>query len=165
VDGFVTLPELAAILRVPHRGPSSPGDRPPLPPYSEFVEEDLKRAWLAHYGARCTAIVLLSGPAAPDLERLLGDALVLSRRDPSVTQHQLGTVGSMRRSERAMIGSMLRNTPTGSLVAASLACLLFAVCHSDPSQIPWVSTESWELQVAVQRPHTRDVTEFRNPCG
>jgi len=51
-----------------------------------LVGEDLKRAWLAHYGAPLYGESLLSGLAAPDLERLVVDALALSRRDPSVTR-------------------------------------------------------------------------------
>jgi hypothetical protein len=55
-------------------------------PYTESVGEDLKRAWLAHYGAPLYGESTLSGRAAPDLERLVVDALALSRRDPSVTR-------------------------------------------------------------------------------
>ena len=55
-------------------------------PYTGFVSEDLKRAWLAHYGAPLYGESMLSGRAAPDLERLVVDALALSRRDPSVTR-------------------------------------------------------------------------------
>jgi hypothetical protein len=51
-----------------------------------LVSEDLKRAWLAHYGAPLYGESMLSGRAAPDLERLVVDALALSRRDPSVTR-------------------------------------------------------------------------------
>ncbi|HEY2902670.1 MAG TPA: hypothetical protein VGL59_18955 [Polyangia bacterium] len=48
--------------------------------------EDLKRAWLAHYGAPLYGRSLLPGRVAPDLEKLVVDALALSRRDPSVTR-------------------------------------------------------------------------------
>lgn len=50
------------------------------------VEGDLKRAWLAHYGAPLYGESTLSGRAAPELERLVVDALGLSRRDPSMTR-------------------------------------------------------------------------------
>jgi hypothetical protein len=50
------------------------------------VGQDLKRAWLAHYGAPLYGESMLSGRPAPDLERLVVDALALSRRDPSVTR-------------------------------------------------------------------------------
>ena len=48
--------------------------------------EDLKRAWLAHYGAPLYGESMLAGRAAPDLEKLVVDGLALSRRDPSVTR-------------------------------------------------------------------------------
>jgi hypothetical protein len=51
-----------------------------------LVEEDLRRAWLAHYGAPLYGESTLSGRAAPELERLVVDALGLSRRDPSMTR-------------------------------------------------------------------------------
>ena len=50
------------------------------------MEDDLKRAWLAHYGAPLYGESTLSGRAAPELERLVVDALGLSRRDPSMTR-------------------------------------------------------------------------------
>src|SRR5450755_1083895 len=52
----------------------------------KIVEDDLKRAWLAHYGAPLYGESMLSGHAAPDLEKLVIDALALSRRDPAVTR-------------------------------------------------------------------------------
>jgi hypothetical protein len=55
-------------------------------PYTELVGEDLKRAWLAHYGAPLYGESKLSGRAAPDLEKLVVDALALGRRDPSLTR-------------------------------------------------------------------------------
>ena len=55
-------------------------------PYTELVGEDLKRAWLAHYGAPLYGESMLSGRAAPDLEKLVVDALALGRRDPSLTR-------------------------------------------------------------------------------
>ena len=48
--------------------------------------EELKRAWLGHYGAPLYGESKLSGLTAPDLEKLVVDALALSRRDPSVTR-------------------------------------------------------------------------------
>ena len=51
-----------------------------------LVEADLKRAWLAHYGAPLYGESTLSGRAAPEPERLVVDALGLSRRDPSMTR-------------------------------------------------------------------------------
>lgn len=55
-------------------------------PYTELVGDDLKRAWLAHYGAPLYGESMLSGRAAPDLEKLVVDALALGRRDPSLTR-------------------------------------------------------------------------------
>jgi hypothetical protein len=52
----------------------------------KLVEDDVKRAWLAHYGAPLYGQSALSGRAAPELERLVVDALGLSRRDPSLTR-------------------------------------------------------------------------------
>ena len=55
-------------------------------PYTRVVEEDLKRAWLAHFGAPLYGRSLLPRQVAPDLEKLVVDALAFSRRDPSVTR-------------------------------------------------------------------------------
>jgi hypothetical protein len=55
-------------------------------PYTELMGDELKRAWLAHYGAPLYGEPMLSGRAAPDLERLVVDALALGRRDPSLTR-------------------------------------------------------------------------------
>jgi hypothetical protein len=51
-----------------------------------LVGEELKRAWLGHYGAPLYGESMLAGLTAPDLEKLVVDALALSRRDPSVTR-------------------------------------------------------------------------------
>ncbi len=48
--------------------------------------EDLKRGWLAHYGAPLLGKGLVSGRVAPALETVVVDALALSRRDASVTR-------------------------------------------------------------------------------
>ena len=48
--------------------------------------EDLKRAWLAHYGAPLYGVSVVARRAAPDLEKLVVDALALARRDPSLTR-------------------------------------------------------------------------------
>jgi hypothetical protein len=80
------VPRLAAKGIPPKQGADAT-DRAQHLPYTGFVGEDLKRAWLAHYGAPLYGESMLSGRrAAPDLEMLVVDALALSRRDPSVTR-------------------------------------------------------------------------------
>ena len=72
-------------LRTPIEKPHRIREQQDLP-YTELVGEDLKRAWLAHYGAPLYGESMLSGRAAPDLEKLVVDALALGRRDPSLTR-------------------------------------------------------------------------------
>jgi hypothetical protein len=72
-------------LRAPIENPHQIREQQDLP-YTEFVGEDLKRAWLAHYGAPLYGESMLSGRPAPDLEKLVVDALALGRRDPSLTR-------------------------------------------------------------------------------
>ena len=64
--------------RVPSDGPIST--------YTQSRGGRPRRAWLAHYGAPLYGQSALSGRAAPELERLVVDALGLSRRDPSMTR-------------------------------------------------------------------------------
>jgi hypothetical protein len=75
-----------AHARAGHHRIAAPKPRAEDLPYTELVEEDLKRAWLAHYGAPLYGENMLSGRAAPDLEKLVVDALALGRRDPSLTR-------------------------------------------------------------------------------
>jgi hypothetical protein len=70
--------------------------------YFKVVGEDLKRAWLAHYGAPLYGESMLFGLAAPGLEKLVVDALALSRRDPSVTR-ALPVLLWMRRGDLDMV--------------------------------------------------------------
>lgn len=48
--------------------------------------DDLKRAWLAHFGAPLYGESLVRGRRAPDLERLVVGSLALARRDPTVAR-------------------------------------------------------------------------------
>lgn len=48
--------------------------------------DDLKRAWLAHYGAPLAGHTLVAGSAAPELAKVVVDGLALSRRDASVAR-------------------------------------------------------------------------------
>ncbi len=50
------------------------------------MDGDLKRAWLAHYGASLFGQDLVAGRVAPALEKVVVDGLALSRRDASVTR-------------------------------------------------------------------------------
>jgi hypothetical protein len=50
------------------------------------VADNLKRAWLAHYGAPLFGKSLVADRVAPALERVVVDALALCRRDASLTR-------------------------------------------------------------------------------
>ncbi len=48
--------------------------------------DDLKRAWLAHYGAPLVGQSLVAGRVPPELEKVVVEGLALSRRDASVAR-------------------------------------------------------------------------------
>lgn len=67
-----------------------------------MVDEDLKRAWLAHYGAPLFGQSLVAGRVAPALEKVVADGLALSRRDASVTR-ALPVLFWLRRADLDMV--------------------------------------------------------------